>query len=175
VIAQVLAQKPRPSGVLPYLDRLLLQSDAATIGVAHAIAATIDGGTSMDADEQAIRKLIEVWMTASRAGDTATVLTLMADDAVFLVPGKPPMRGKSAFAAGQDALKDFTIDGHSEVKEVRVMGDWAYAWTALRVAMTPRKGGSTLKRAGNTLSIFKKSAGEWVLFRDANMLAIVPE
>jgi uncharacterized protein (TIGR02246 family) len=128
----------------------------------------------MDADEQAIRKLIETWMTASKAGDTATVLGLMADDVVFLVPGKPPMRGKSAFAAGQDAMKDLSIEGSSEVQEVRVMGDWAYAWTALTVAMTPRKGGSTLKRAGNTLSIFRKSAGQWVLFRDANMLAVVP-
>jgi uncharacterized protein (TIGR02246 family) len=125
----------------------------------------------MDPDEQAIRKVIETWMTASKVGDTATVLRLMADDVVFLVPGKPPMRGKSAFAAGQNAIKDFSIDASSEVQEVRVMGDWAYAWTALTVAMTPRKGGSTAKRAGNTLSIFRKSAGEWVLFRDANMLA----
>jgi uncharacterized protein (TIGR02246 family) len=127
----------------------------------------------MDPDEQAIRKVIETWMTASKVRDTATVLRLMADDVVFLVPGKPPMRGKSAFAAGQDAIKDFSIDASSEVQEVRVMGDWAYAWTALTVAMTPSKGGSTAKRTGNTLSIFRKSAGAWVLYRDANMLAAV--
>src|SRR5258707_15590833 len=127
----------------------------------------------MDRDEQAIRKLIETWMTATRAGDTATVLGLMADDVVFLLPGRPPMRGKSAFAASQDAIEDFSIEASAEVQEVRVMGDWAYAWTALTVAMTPGKGGSTSKRAGNTLSIFRKLAGAWVLFRDANMLAAV--
>ena len=127
----------------------------------------------MDRDEQAIRQLIETWMTASMAGDTATVLGLMADDVVFLVPGRPPMRGKSAFAVGQDAIKDFSIQAESEIQEVRVMGEWAYAWTALTVAITP-KNGITAKRVGNTLSIFRKSAGRWLLFRDANMLAAEP-
>jgi len=128
----------------------------------------------MDRDEQAIRTLIETWITATKAGDATTVLSLMADDVVFLVPGKSPMRGKSAFAAGQDAIKEFTIEASSEIQEVKVMGDWAYAWTALTVAMTPKAGGTTVKRAGNTLSIFRKSAGTWLLFRDANMLAAVP-
>ena len=127
----------------------------------------------MDRDEQAIRQLIESWMTATMAGDTATVLDLMADDVVFLVPGRPPMRGKSAFAAAQDAIKDVSIRADSEIQEIGVMGEWAYAWTALTVAMTP-KNGSTAKRVGNTLSIFRKSAGRWLLFRDANMLAAVP-
>jgi uncharacterized protein (TIGR02246 family) len=128
----------------------------------------------MDRDEQAIRTRIETWITATKAGDATTVLSLMADDVVFLVPGKSPMRGKSAFAAGQDAIKEFTIEASSEIQEVKVMGDWAYAWTALTVAMTPKAGGTTVKRAGNTLSIFRKSAGTWLLFRDANMLAAVP-
>jgi hypothetical protein len=30
-----------------------------------------------------------------------------------------------------------------------------------------------VKRAGNTLSILKKESGSWVIFRDANMLAVV--
>jgi uncharacterized protein (TIGR02246 family) len=124
----------------------------------------------MDADERAIRKLIESWMSATKAGDTKTVQSLMADDVVFLVPGKSPMRGKSAFAAAQDAIKDFTIEGSSEVQEIKIMGDWAYAWTALTVAMKPKTGGNAVKRAGNTLSIFRKSTGGWVLFRDANMV-----
>jgi uncharacterized protein (TIGR02246 family) len=128
----------------------------------------------MDRDEQAIRKLIDTWMTATGAGDAKTLLGLMADDVVFLIPGKPPMRGKSEFAASLDALKDFAIEGTSEVQEIKVIGDWAYAWTALTVAMTPRQGGPTMKRAGNTLSIFQRSASGWVLFRDANLLVAVP-
>jgi uncharacterized protein (TIGR02246 family) len=42
----------------------------------------------MTDDERAIRDLVERWMSASRAGDLATVLSLMADDVIFMVPGQ---------------------------------------------------------------------------------------
>src|SRR2546428_14081492 len=54
----------------------------------------------MQDDEQAIRQLVATWLSASKAGDTEKVLSLMADDVVFLIPGQPPMRGRAAFAAG---------------------------------------------------------------------------
>jgi uncharacterized protein (TIGR02246 family) len=45
----------------------------------------------MPGDEQELRELVSAWQAASRAGDTDTVLRLMADDVVFLVPGRSPM------------------------------------------------------------------------------------
>jgi uncharacterized protein (TIGR02246 family) len=99
----------------------------------------------------------------------------MADDVVFLVPGRPPMRGKSAFASGQAGLSEFSIEATSEVQEIKVRGEWAYCWTALTVVVTPRKGGATVKGSGNTLSILRKENGAWLLFRDANLPAVVPE
>ena len=127
----------------------------------------------MDQDEQAIRDLIGTWLQASKSGDTQKVLSLMADDVVFLVTGQPPMRGKSAFAASQSALQNVEIDASSDIQEIRVFGDWAYAWTHLTVVMKPKNGQPPVKRAGNTLSILKKDSGRWILFRDANMLAVV--
>ena len=44
----------------------------------------------MTEDERAIRELIATWMRASMAGDTDTVLSLMADDVVFMVAGQEP-------------------------------------------------------------------------------------
>jgi len=44
----------------------------------------------MSPDERAIRDLVDTWMTASREGDTATVLSLMSDDVIFMVPGREP-------------------------------------------------------------------------------------
>ena len=52
----------------------------------------------MSNDEQEIRDLVATWMAASKAGEVEKVLSLMADDVVFLVPGQPPMN-KAAFAA----------------------------------------------------------------------------
>jgi uncharacterized protein (TIGR02246 family) len=52
----------------------------------------------MQNDEHEIRQLVSTWMAASKAGDIETVLSLMSDDVVFLVPGQPVMR-KADFAA----------------------------------------------------------------------------
>src|SRR5258706_16140361 len=96
----------------------------------------------------------------------------MADDVVFLVPGRPPMRGKAEFAAAQKgALGQFSFDAMSEVKEIKMLGDWAYCWTQLTVVMTPSNGGPPITRSGPTLSILRKQRGAWAIVRDANMLA----
>ena len=42
----------------------------------------------MTDDETAIRALIATWMQASQQGDIDTVLSLMTDDVVFMVPGR---------------------------------------------------------------------------------------
>ena len=127
----------------------------------------------MQNDEQEIRALVWKWMAATKAGDVDTVLSLMADDVVFLVAGGPAMR-KSDFASkaqaqsGQDAP---TIDGSSEIQEIKVLGDWAFMWTRLTVVMTPPNGARSVRRAGHTLSILRKQNGRWVIARDANLLA----
>ena len=50
-------------------------------------------------------------------------------------------------------------------------GGLAYAWTTLKVNLTPLAGGETSSRSGHALSIFRKQEdGSWVLLRDANLL-----
>ena len=132
----------------------------------------------MTHDEQEIRQLIATWMDATRKGDIPTVLSLMAEDAVFLVPGRPPMLGRAAFEAaaksqGVPDSKRPVFDGTSEIQEIQVLGDWAYMWTRLKVVTTPPDGSPPMTRAGHTLSVLRKEAGKWVLARDANMLAPV--
>jgi len=124
----------------------------------------------MTDDERAIRELVATWMRASQAGNTQTVLDLMADDVVFMVPGREPF-GKEAFAQGSAALKDFRMEGTSDIRELQVLGNWAYLRNYLTVTMTPLAGGLPARRAGWTLTILRKEAdGKWVLARDANLL-----
>ena len=126
----------------------------------------------MTDDERAIREVVAKWLRASREGDTQTVLDLMADDVVFLTPGKKPF-GKEEFRQSQASLAGTRIDAESNIREVKVFGDRAYIWTDLRVVMTPEDGGQPVKRSGNTLTIFERlSDGRWVLSRDANLLAL---
>ncbi len=129
----------------------------------------------MQNDEREIRQLVSTWMTASKTGEVETVLSLMADDVIFLAPGRPVMR-KADFAAaaraqsGQDAPR---FDGSSEIQEITVLGDWAFMWTRLTVVVTPPEGAPPMTRAGHTLTILRKQNGKWLLARDANLLAPV--
>ena len=75
----------------------------------------------MQDDEAQIRSLIETWMRATAEGDTATVLGLMTDDVVFMVPGVPPF-GKDAFAAASKSMQGAVISGSNEVREFVVLG-----------------------------------------------------
>ena len=133
----------------------------------------------MESDEQEIRQLVSTWMAASNSGDVDTVLSLMADDVVFLVPGQPVMR-KADFAvaaraqSGQGKQEAPQFDGTSEIQEIRILGDWAFMWTNLTVVVTPPDGAQSVTRAGHTLSILTKQSGKWVLARDANMLVPMP-
>ncbi|HEX7532173.1 MAG TPA: SgcJ/EcaC family oxidoreductase, partial [Methyloceanibacter sp.] len=65
------------------------------------------------------------WMAASKRGDTETVLSLMADDVLFMVPGREPF-GKEEFAAAARGMTDIRIEGTSEIQEIEVTGDRAY-------------------------------------------------
>ena len=126
----------------------------------------------MTDDERAIRDLVASWMAASQAGDLQTVLGLMTDDVVFMVPGREPF-GKEVFAAGAQGMKDVRMQGASDIRELEVLGDWAYLRNHLTVTMTP-PGGKPVRRAGYTLTILRKQPdGRWLLARDANLLAEV--
>ena len=125
----------------------------------------------MTEDERAIRELVSTWIAASRAGDTETVLSLMADDVVFMVPGQEPF-GKEKFAAAARGMRDVRMEGTSDIRELTVLGDWAYLRNHLTVTVTP-PGGKPVRRAGHTLTILRKTpAGTWLLARDANLMTV---
>jgi uncharacterized protein (TIGR02246 family) len=125
---------------------------------------------SMAEDEKAIRDLVDRWMRASKAGDVETVLGLMSDDVVFMVPGREPF-GKKEFAAASMGLAGVKMQGTSEIVELKVMGNWGWIRNKLRLEITP-PGGERLVRAGYTLTILRKDEkGKWVVARDANLLS----
>ncbi len=125
----------------------------------------------MSDDERAIRQLIETWMQASRAGDTDAVLSLMTEDAVFMVPGRPPF-GREAFEQASNAKSGARIEGTSEIVELQVRGDWAFSRNHIDLTMIPPSG-EPVRRSGYTLTLYRKEAdGRWRLMRDANLLTV---
>jgi ketosteroid isomerase-like protein len=102
-------------------------------------------GEGVGSDEQAIRAVQAAWFEATAAGDLARLRTLMADDVVFLAPGRPPF-GAAEFASAFEA--------------------------GLAVSVVPLSGGAARRISGYTLSVFRRQPdGRWVLARDANLLS----
>jgi uncharacterized protein (TIGR02246 family) len=124
----------------------------------------------MTDDEQAIQELVSTWMNASEARDINTVLSLMADDVIFMVPGREPF-GKEEFRAASEQMKNVRLAGTSDIREIKVLGDWAYIRNYIEITVTPLDG-TPMQRRGYTLSIVRKqSDGKWALWRDANLMA----
>ena len=125
----------------------------------------------MTEDERAIRELVDMWMEASRRGDVETVLSLMTDDIVFMTPGREPF-GKEEFRAASEAMSGVEMDGSAEIREIRVLGDWAWIRNHIELTVTPPGGGEPMHRAGYTLSILHRGGdGKWRLARDANLVS----
>lgn len=85
---------------------------------------------------------------------------------------------KSDFAAAaksQAGAAAPQVGGSSEIQEIKVLGEWAFLWTKLKVVVRRPDSTSATTRAGHTLTILKKQDGKWVLARDANLLAPVSE
>jgi uncharacterized protein (TIGR02246 family) len=131
----------------------------------------------MRPDERAIREAHSIWIDAVNAGDLARLHSLMADDVVFLNPGRAPI-GRDEFSAVFPAAHEQSrIHCISELDEVVVVGD--VAWTRSRDALTvaPRAGGGqTTHLAGHRITIWRKQPdGRWLLARDAHTLSPAPK
>jgi uncharacterized protein (TIGR02246 family) len=130
----------------------------------------------MGSDEQAIRELHSTWIGAVNAGDLVRLLTLMADDVVFLNPGQAPA-GRDGFSPGFSAAhQQARISCISELEEVVVVGEVAYTWSRDSLSVIPRAGGEAMQLAGHRITVYRKQPdGRWLLARDAHTLSPVPK
>jgi uncharacterized protein (TIGR02246 family) len=128
----------------------------------------------MESDERDIREVHTAWVDAVNAGDLVRLLTLMADDVVFLNPGRAPF-GRDGFPVGFSAAhQQYRLRCISELEEVVIVGDVAYTLCRDSLSVTPRAGGEATALAGHRITIYRRQPdGRWLLARDANTLAPV--
>ena len=126
----------------------------------------------MGADEDAIREVHTTWIDAVNAGDLGHLLTLMADDVVFLNPGHAPF-GRDGFrAAFSAAHRQSRIHCVSELEEIAIVGEVAYTLSRDSLNVTPRAGGEATQLLGHRITIYRKQRdGRWLLARDAHTLS----
>ena len=130
----------------------------------------------MGPDERAIRAVHLTWIDAVNAGDLGRLLTLTADDVVFLNPGKAPF-GRDGFSAGFSAAhQQLRIDCRSELEEVVVVGEVAYTRSRDTLSVAPRAGGEAEQFAGHRMTVYRKQPdGRWLLARDAHTVSPVEQ
>ena len=128
----------------------------------------------MGPDEREIREVHSTWIEAVNAGHLVRLLTLMADDVVFMNPGREPF-GRDGFPAGFSAAHQQSwIRCISELEEVVVVGEVAYTPCRDSLSVTPRAGGKATELAGHRITLYrKKPATRWLLARDAHTLSPV--
>jgi len=128
----------------------------------------------MGPDEREIREVHSIWIDAVNAGDLDGLLTLMADDVVFLNLGQAPFGRdgfSAAFSAGHQQARIRCI---SELEEVVVVGEVAYTRSRDALSVTPRDGGEATQLAGYRITVYRKQPdGRWLLARDAHTLSPV--
>jgi uncharacterized protein (TIGR02246 family) len=131
----------------------------------------------MGPDERTVREVHSTWIEAVNAGNLARLLTLMADDVVFLNPGREPF-GRDGFSVAFPAAhKQFRIRCISELEEVVVVaGEVAYTRARDSLSAAPIAGGETMQLAGYRLTVYRKPPdGRWLLARDAHTLTPVEQ
>ncbi len=128
----------------------------------------------MGSDERAIREVHSTWINGVNAGDLVCLLSLMADDVVFLNPGQAPF-GREGFPAGFSAAhQQARINCISELQDVVVSGEVAYTLSRDSLSVTPRATGEATQLAGHRISVYRKQPdGRWLLARDAHTLSPV--
>jgi uncharacterized protein (TIGR02246 family) len=126
----------------------------------------------MSPDEQALRTLHADWIEAVNAGDLDRLLAWMAEDALFLNPGREPV-GREDFPAGFSAgHRRARIHCTSELQDLAIVGPVAYAASRDSLSVTPRAGGEAMALAGHRITIYRQQPdGRWLLARDAHTLS----
>ena len=136
-----------------------------------------DAGRHTMDDERAIRELFSTWKRATKVGDVATVLTLIAEDAVFLAPARPPIRGRQEVEAlYRQVFALYEIEQEFVFEEIRVSGDLAFCWGHDSAVMRPTDGGPERRARGYGMTIFTRDGeGRWLVARGINNMTAVAD
>jgi len=122
------------------------------------------------ADIAAIKQLRARDETASKAGDYATLRSIMSDEAVVLPPGGKPKVGKAdldaTFAKLSGAPKTHEVlEYRFDFSEPEIIGDVAIEYGAIVGTMRNLADGVVSSPRYNALRVLRKEGGQWRVYR----------
>jgi len=122
-------------------------------------------------DMEAINKLHQRDVEASKAMDVESLVSLWTDDIVSIPQNGDAVVGKEANRNSLLKLKQASgdidiVEYDLSFKEVKVIGDWAYEWGTFSGTVRPKDGGETSKSSGKLFRVLKREAdGSWKVAR----------
>lgn len=136
---------------------------AAAIALSAGVAAA-DHTT----DRTKIETVLSTYEQALNASDTGTVMTLYADDGVFMPQNSLPNAGKQAVRTAYDGVfKAIKLDIKFTIDEIlQVSPEWAFVRTRSEGLVTIRATGAKVPEANQELFVFqKRDDGDWKIAR----------
>jgi uncharacterized protein (TIGR02246 family) len=123
----------------------------------------------------AIEQLAADWRAGWLAGDPDTLLALLSDEPVLIMPSEAPIIGKEAIRTLDQYVfekhtftsdENYTRTSNVEQIEVEVDGDSGYIRSKYTDTETPRAGGKTLEDHGQSVAIVRRQQdGSWKFAR----------
>ena len=108
------------------------------------------------------------WVKAMLANDAAACAALYADDAVLVLPGTGPIKGKKAiaeaYAGWLKAMK--VLDATIMDSQYRSAGNISTGWGAWKVTSVPRAGGAPVTEVGTWCAVAVEENGAWKYVSD---------
>lgn len=114
-------------------------------------------------DQAVIRERTEAFVKAFNAKDVAQILSIYAENSVFMPPNQPIIRGKDALKTFyDDLLQSGASNLRMDVTEVSGHGPLAYQSGTYEMDVTPPSGRATRDR-GKYVFIMRKLGDNWRL------------
>jgi uncharacterized protein (TIGR02246 family) len=118
-----------------------------------------------DADVKAITDIETEWSKATAANDADKSISYFADDAMMIISGEEPLRGKAAVGAiFYEIAKDplFSLRFQTAKVDVARSGDLAYTWGSYQVTETDPATHQPMSDHGSYVTTYRKQAdGVW--------------
>ena len=131
----------------------------------------------VQADEMAIREVLDQIVSAFNTGDVESFLANFTDDAIFDPPNGPARSGKEANRSVYLAVfENSTYDVSMELNELVIAGDWAFDRTVFAGTVTNKATGESRDIKNGNIHIYKRQPdGSWKIAWDIWNSDIVPE
>jgi len=124
------------------------------------------------ADQKAITDGETMWIADWKSKDIEKIVSHYADDAIFMEPGMPQMKGKDAIRAGLKMFlsdKNFVLSFTPTNVEASKGSDLAYSYGTYTAIVTDAKTRKPVNDTGKYVCVYRKqSDGSWKAVLDIN-------